>query len=87
MGFGKGGRTKKPRVGDPIRYRGDVVGSVTRVEGNLCWRTYPNGEALPFIWRFRNELNMLHDWPGKDNECSLENENAPAATAPTITAR
>lgn len=56
----------KPRVGDQITYRGVVVGRVTRVEGNLCWRTYPDGESLPFIWRFKDGLNNLHSWPGKD---------------------
>lgn len=62
----------KPRVGDTIAYLGEPVGTVTSVEGNLCWRTYPDGERLPFIWRFRDGLNMLHSWPGKD-----ESKNCP----------
>ena len=58
-------KSHKPRVGDTITYRGEVVGNVTRVEGNLCWRSYPDGESLPFIWCFRDTLNILHDWPTK----------------------
>jgi hypothetical protein len=59
-------RTLAPKIGDTIRYFGDVVGIVTAVEGNLCWRTYPDGERLPFIWRFHDiGLNPVHDWPGK----------------------
>ena len=56
-----------PRIGQPITYRGEIVGTVTRVEGNLCWRSYPDGESLPFIWRFKDGLNTLHDWPGKES--------------------
>lgn len=55
----------RPRVGAPITYRGAPVGHVTRVEGSLCWRSYPDGESLPFIWCFKDGLNTLHDWPGK----------------------
>jgi len=55
-----------PRKGDLIHYRGKPVGTVTHTEGNLCWRTYPDGEALPFIWRFHDgTLNRLHCWPNK----------------------
>lgn len=50
-----------PRIDDPITYNGSVIGRVTRVEGDLCWHS---GEDL-FIWRFRDGLNALHDWPGK----------------------
>lgn len=57
-----------PRIGDPITYEGNVVGTVTKVEGNLCWRTYPDGERLPFIWRFHDGLNALHSWPGKEGK-------------------
>ena len=57
----------KPRVGDPITYLGEVVGHVTRVDGALCWRSYPDGDSLPFIWKFRDGLNRLHDWPNKRN--------------------
>lgn len=43
-----------------------TVGTVTSVQGNLCWRTYSDGESLPFIWRFRDgKLNNLHSWPNK----------------------
>lgn len=55
----------KPRVGDEIRYKGERQGRVLRVEGNLCWVAYDDGsEPAPFIWRFRDGLNALHDWPG-----------------------
>ena len=56
---------QRPRVGDTIAYRGEPVGVVTRVENGLCWRTYPDGESLPFIWCFRDGLNNLHEWPTK----------------------
>lgn len=52
-----------PRVGDALSYRGAIVGTVTRVEGNLAWRSYPDGASLPFIWRFHDgKLNGLHTW-------------------------
>ena len=55
-----------PRKGDIITYRGEPVGTVTHTEGNLCWRSYRDGESLPFIWRFADgTLNTLHSWPGK----------------------
>ena len=57
--------TSRPRVGQTIVYRGEPVGRVTSVDGNLCWRTYPDGESLPFIWAFHDGLNALHDWPTK----------------------
>lgn len=55
----------KPSKGDPITYGGRVVGNVQRVDGNLCWTDYGNGEVLPFIWRFTDGVNALHDWPNK----------------------
>lgn len=56
---------QKPRKGDIIICREVAVGTVTCVEGTFCWRTYPNGESLPFIWCFNDGLNTLHDWPSK----------------------
>ncbi len=58
----------RPRKGDPITYRGEVVGNVTSVEDALCYRTYPDGQACPFIWCFRDGLNRLHEWPTKKRE-------------------
>lgn len=61
-----------PRKGDRITYSGSDYGLVTHVDGNLCWSLHPGDEkAQPFIWRFRDGLNSLHDWPGKDKtlEC------------------
>lgn len=54
----------KPQVGQPVTYRGEHVGTVQRVDGNLCWVNYPTGTE-PFIWRFNDGLNQLHDWPSK----------------------
>lgn len=41
--------------------------TVKSVDGNLCWAVYDNdpGVSNPFIWRFRDGLNTMHDWPGK----------------------
>jgi hypothetical protein len=61
----------RPRVGQVISYRGEPVGKVTNVEGGLCWRSYPDGESLPFIWCFNDGLNALHDWPTKAGKCAL----------------
>jgi hypothetical protein len=59
-----------PRRGDPITYCGKPDGRiVARVENNLCWCRYPDGDVLPFIWRFGDgALNTLHDWPTKSTE-------------------
>lgn len=58
-----------PRSGDTITYtRLDgttCTARAVRVEGNLCWTDYGNGDVEPFIWRFHDGLNTLHDWPGK----------------------
>lgn len=58
----------RPRVGQMITYRGErgtVRGEVASVDGNLCWVRYEGKDAQPFIWRFRDGLNTLHDWPTK----------------------
>lgn len=56
----------RPRVGDPITYQGKVNGRVHSVEDNLCWNAYADGRGpLPFIWRFKDGLNAMHDWPTK----------------------
>ncbi len=66
----------KPRKGANVYYKGELVGQVLSVEGNLCWVNYPDsmGGPNPFIWRFLEQgeyvLNNLHDWDGK-NEHSL----------------
>lgn len=64
----------RPKVGDPITYRGKVVGTVTRTEQQLCWwrRTIDRDDGGMFIWCFRDGLNAMHSWPGKD-----EARNAP----------
>ncbi len=58
--------SSRPRVGQIVSYRGEAVGKVTSVEGALCWRSYPDGESLPFIWCFGDGLNALHDWPTRN---------------------
>jgi hypothetical protein len=41
--------------------------TVVSVEGNLCWAIYASDPAttLPFIWRFKDGLNIFHHWDGK----------------------
>lgn len=61
--------THRPRVGDRIAYKGLPHGSVSSVEGALCWVKYDDGsQPAPFIWCFRDGLNKLHDWPSKGSE-------------------
>lgn len=55
----------RPRVGEAVSYLGEEVGKVTRVEGNLCFHS--GSHDGPFIWCFRDGLNALHSWPGKDD--------------------
>lgn len=61
-----------PRVGTRGTYQsmhGNVVGfTVKSIEGNLCYADYDNGTRGPFIWRFSDGLNALHDWPGKSGK-------------------
>lgn len=60
-------KSRAPRAGDEILYRGKPIGIAVRVEGNLCWtKYYDQNETLPFIWMFKDGLNNLHDWPGKE---------------------
>lgn len=54
-----------PRKDQTITYRGTAVGTVARVEENLCWVRDATGVTEPFIWRFKDGLNALHEWPGK----------------------
>lgn len=66
---------QKPRKGDPITYRGKFAGTVSSVQGNLCYLDVPvegwGKQGDPFIWRFNRtsinapRLNNLHDWPTK----------------------
>ena len=65
-----------PRVGDQVIYRsigGRIKkGTVTAIRGNLCDVDYGEGQSpedTGFIWRFRDGLNNLHDWPTKDPVC------------------
>lgn len=58
-------RQYRPQVGHQVHYLGKPVGTVTSVEDGMCYRTYPDGKSLPFIWCFRDGLNAMHDWPTK----------------------
>lgn len=60
---------RKGSTGAYLSMHGNTVGfTVLEVEGNLCWAEYDNGSKGPFIWRFRDGLNNLHDWPGKSGD-------------------
>jgi len=60
---------KKGTRGTYQSMHGGIVGFVvSSVDGNLCYAVYataPDAKPAPFIWRFRDGLNDLHDWPGK----------------------
>lgn len=60
----------RPVKGQPVVYKGKLVGSVMSVEKNLCWcdysQTQTHGEPGPFIWAFQDGVNAFHDWPTKD---------------------
>lgn len=57
----------RPRVGHFAIYNKCPTErrKIIRVEGNLCWYQYPDGEVLPFIWCFKDGLNTMHSWPTK----------------------
>lgn len=61
-----------PRSGDTITYTKPsgpaILAKAIRVEGNLCWTDYGDGEPQPFIWRFKDGLNTMHSWPGKPTQ-------------------
>lgn len=62
-----------PRSGDVITYTKrdgtTMQATAMRVEGNLCWTYYHDGnDVAPFIWRFADGLNTLHEWPGKHRQ-------------------
>jgi hypothetical protein len=42
--------------------------TVVGVEGNICYARYDSNpdEVSCFIWRFRDGLNRLHYWDGRD---------------------
>ena len=56
----------KPHKNQKVFYKGDYVGDVLKVEGNLCWVKYPDNTSNPFIWRFKGTngyiLNKFHEW-------------------------
>lgn len=52
-----------PRKGQTVAFEGAIAGTVTRVEGGLCWLN--NNSDSVFIWCFHRGLNELHSWPTK----------------------
>ena len=60
-------RPKKGTKGTYTAHDGTQVAfEVVSVEGNLCYAKYENDPAAaPFIWKFKDGLNAMHDWPGK----------------------
>lgn len=58
--------TSRPRKDDVVTYCGKPHGTVSSVEGNLCWT-----ENGPFIWCFQDGLNLLHAWPSKQPDARL----------------
>jgi hypothetical protein len=54
----------RPRKGDTVSYKGEKFGIVSSVEREICWVDYPSGTDC-FIWKFKDGLNTLHDWPTK----------------------
>ena len=54
--------TRKPRIGDLVRWPDWAVGRVARVsslDANLCWISERGRASEPFIWSFRDGLNKL----------------------------
>lgn len=63
-------KAHRPVKGQPIHRDGKLVGTVSSVEGNLCFVSQVEGEygydgGAPFIWCFVEGLNTKHDWPTK----------------------
>lgn len=65
---------QRPRKGAQVSYRGVPIGTVSSVEGGLCWLAYhdPKIDFAPFIWCFRDGLNQLFDWPTKGRTDHME---------------
>jgi hypothetical protein len=61
--------SSRPRKGQTVTYAnrpGDIrSGCVEKVKGDLCHVKYPGRPASLFIWRSKDGLNTLHDWPTK----------------------
>jgi hypothetical protein len=61
--------SSRPRKGQTVTYAnrpGETwSGCVEKVEGDLCHVKYPGRPTSVFIWRFKDGLNTLHDWPTK----------------------
>lgn len=59
----------RPKCGDSVYYRGQLYGTVDRVEERLCYvneYTQFPGDPQPFIWVFKDGLNNLFDWSNKN---------------------
>ena len=61
--------SSRPRKGHPVTYQCKPgvtwSGCVEKVEGDICHVKYPDLPGSCFIWRFKDGLNTLHDWPTK----------------------
>jgi|SRR5581483_5870385 len=61
--------SSRPRKGQTVTYTnrpGEIwSGCVEKVEGDLCHVKYPGRPTSSFIWRFKDGLNTLYDWPTK----------------------
>lgn len=49
--------TRKPAIGETLRYHDGRTFQVVSVVGTLCWIRYPDGGIEPFIWQFKEGLN------------------------------
>ena len=53
----------KPKKGDIVKYEhSEHTYTVTRVEGDICHTVDHEGNPSSFIWRFRDGLNIKHQW-------------------------
>ena len=62
-------RSNKPVIGDWVTFTYESIisrGQITNVMGNLCYVRYGDEESCPFIWCFKDGLNILHNWPTKE---------------------
>jgi hypothetical protein len=62
--------TSRPRKGEAVTYCGKPHGTVSSIEGNLCWT-----EHGPFVWCFQTGLNLLHGWTSKQPDAQLDGDD------------
>lgn len=54
--------TFKPRYRQTVYFRGNPVGTVAKVEKDICCYERFSGGYDYFIWSFPDGLNRLHTW-------------------------